>query len=351
MNVILGGGYAGLLCALRLRAAGEAVLLVNGSEHFVERVRLHQLAAGQQLQPWSLSRLLGRDFLAGWVTALDLEQRQVEVVTPEGNRRLDYSQLVVALGSSTDVGQLPGAAEHCYTLDGESAVRFAAKLPDCRRVLVIGGGLTGLELASELAEQHPRLEVTLADRCQPGTGMTGAAAGYVQSVLQQLGVRVVTQPIARVEAGRAGDLEFEAAVECGGFRACPLAAEAGLEVNARGQVLVDEYLRARGHSDVWVIGDAACPPGPQRMACATALPMGELTARNLLALGRAQELKPLRQEFRGRCLSLGRQRGLLQLTRGDDSPLPLYLWGGVGAWIKERIVSGIAMGSLRRAAR
>ncbi|MBX3167611.1 MAG: FAD-binding protein [Candidatus Eremiobacteraeota bacterium] len=54
MNLILGGGYAGLLCALKLRAAGEPVLLVNGSSEFVERTRLHQLAAGQALPRLSL---------------------------------------------------------------------------------------------------------------------------------------------------------------------------------------------------------------------------------------------------------------------------------------------------------
>jgi NADH dehydrogenase len=351
MNVILGGGYAGLLCALKLKAAGQPVLLVNGSDQFVERVRLHQLAAGQQLQSWSLAQVLGSDFLQGWVTAIDTQSRQVEVTTSEGIRRLEYQQLVLALGSFTDVAQLPGAAEHCYTLDGESAARFAERLPSCRRVLVIGAGLTGLELATELAEQHPHLEVTLADRSQPGAAMSARAATYLRSVLSRLNIRVVTTALTEVQAGRAGGLEFDAAVFCGGFRACPLAAEAGLEVNARGQVLVDPYLRVRNDPKVWVIGDAACPPGPNRMACATALPMGELTARNLIALSRGQQLKPLRYQFQGRCLSLGRQRGLLELTRGDDSPLPLYLWGGLGARIKEFIVAGIALGSLKRAAR
>lgn len=351
MNVILGGGYAGLLCALKLRAAGEKVLLVNGCEQFVERTRLHQLAAGQQLAPMSLRSMLGADFLQGWVTHLDLGARRVEVTTPEGARSVEYEQLVLALGSSTDVGQLPGAAEHCYTLDGESARRFAEKLPTARRVLVIGGGLTGLEMASELAEQHPQLEVTLVDPMGIQRGLAAGPARYLQGVLDQLGVRVVTKTIARVQAGRADELEFDLAMYCGGFRACPLAGEAGLQVNSRGQVLVDEFLRARDGERVWVIGDAACPPGPQRMACATALPMGELAAHNLLALRRGEPLRPLRQQFRGRCLSLGRSRGLLQLTRPDDSPLPFYLWGGLGAWVKERILGGIALGSLRRAAR
>ena len=59
--IVIGAGYAGLTCALRLarKARGRArVTLVNGSERFVQRVRLHQRAAGQRPAEPELHRLV-----------------------------------------------------------------------------------------------------------------------------------------------------------------------------------------------------------------------------------------------------------------------------------------------------
>ena len=349
MIIILGGGFAGLLCALRLRQHTQ-VLLINASPHFEERTRLHQLAAGHRLPQLRLEESLPGQFLQGWVTAIQPVARQVEVATAEGLQTIDYQKLVIALGSHTDVSRLPGAAEHCYTLAGESARRLARDLPDRGRILVIGDGLTAVELASELAESHPGLQVRLAGAHQPGHDLSASAAGYLRATLEQMGVTVHQQRIREVQAGRADGLEFDLAVYCGGFRACPLASEAGLPVNERGQLLVDETLRCPRYPEIWGIGDAASPPVSQRMACATALPMAQLAAANLLAELEDRPLKPFRHRFLGRCFSLGRRRGLLQFVRADDSSLPFYLWGGLAAWTKEKILSGIALGSLKRAA-
>ena len=86
MNIlILGGGYAGLMTALRLgnRGLGPHVTLVNALPDFVERVRHHQLGAGTAPPRRSITRLLrgtGVRFVAGRVTRLDLDRRVARLV-------------------------------------------------------------------------------------------------------------------------------------------------------------------------------------------------------------------------------------------------------------------------------
>jgi NADH dehydrogenase len=103
--VVLGAGYAGLLAALRLagKAGGAAqVTLVNDAPHFVERIRLHQVAVGAAVPRRPLARVLqgsGVELLLGRATSVEPATRRV-VVEREGERTtLRYDALVYALGS------------------------------------------------------------------------------------------------------------------------------------------------------------------------------------------------------------------------------------------------------------
>ncbi|HEY9413204.1 MAG TPA: FAD-dependent oxidoreductase, partial [Pseudonocardia sp.] len=131
--VVLGAGYTGMFSAIRLahrtRRAGVKITLVNPSSRFVERLRMHQIAAGQELAHHRISDLLagtGVTFVQGAATAIDPEARRITV---DGATPLGYDTLVYALGSSTDTGNVPGADVHAFTLNSpETAGRFAARL-------------------------------------------------------------------------------------------------------------------------------------------------------------------------------------------------------------------------------
>ncbi|MWA08322.1 NAD(P)/FAD-dependent oxidoreductase [Streptomyces sp. BA2] len=169
--VVVGAGYAGLLAAKRLarklRRSDVAITLVNASDRFVERVRLHQLAAGQRLAELSLRQQLrgtSVQLVVGRVTAIDTTCRTVCMdVAP---RTIGYDTLVNAVGSRARLDDvLPGAVEHAYAVAGsEQATRLrhrVAELASDGTVAVVGGGLTGLETASELAKSYPELWVRL----------------------------------------------------------------------------------------------------------------------------------------------------------------------------------------------
>src|SRR5690242_18650036 len=173
--VVAGAGYAGMTAATclarRTRRYRAHITLINPSPRFVERLRLHQIAAGQQLPVHQIADILagtGIQFVTDRVTAIDPQRRAVEV----GGSWLPYDTLVYAIGSITTTRVVPGVAQHAYTLNGiEAAMSFAARLDGARSVAVCGGGLTGVEAATEVAESHPDLKVVLISETSPGSMM------------------------------------------------------------------------------------------------------------------------------------------------------------------------------------
>ncbi len=352
--VVLGGGYAGTLAALSLagqtkRQAVE-VILVNGSDHFVERIRHHQLAAGQHPNSRPFIKLLAGShvrFVQGWCTALIPAANQITVQTPSGHVTLDYDYLIYALGSTSATSRVPGVADYAHTLADEAAVlrlrqqakQLAAKQ---RHFLVIGGGLTGIEAATELAESYPGLQVTLATRGKLGAALSPAGAAHVQRVFARLGITVVeettverlTVNAAECTGGRR--LPFDGALWASSFVVPKLAAASGLPVDTSGRILVDESLRVVNHPEIYAAGDAAATP--LRMACATAMPMGAYVANHLTAQLKKQPLPaPFRFSYLLQCISLGRHDGLVQFVKANDSPKARVITGWVAARVKELI--------------
>ena len=360
--VAIGAGYAGLgaakRTAARLGSADVQVTLVNAVDRFVERVRLHQLAAGQRLVDLPLADLLagtGVDLVVARVTGIDPEKRRVRLDAAPHD--LAYDTLVYALGSGSEVDSTPGVREHAFTVaDSGSAIRLAARvraLDPGNQIAVVGGGLTGIETAAELAATHPSLPVTLVTRGEVGGWLSTHARRHLRAAFSRLGIEV--QQDARVlevtEAGllldgAGGDRELgaDAVVWTAGFRVPDLARDAGLAVDGCGRMEVDRLLRSVSHPDIYGIGDSAAAwtaGGESRMSCQTGLPMGLHAADAISALLTGQEPKPRRIRYVWQNISLGRHDGVTQFTRADDSAIDrAVLTGRRSAKFKEVVTRG-----------
>ncbi|WP_330174322.1 FAD-dependent oxidoreductase [Streptomyces sp. NBC_01498] len=343
---MVGAGYAGLMCALRL-APYAHVTLVDPADRFTERVRLHERASGRPdvthaLAPWL--RPAGITHVAARATAIDTGAREVR--TDDG-RTLPYDRLVHALGSRT---RTTGDHERAYTV--ESAAELHKRLRDTPGSLtVVGGGLTGIELAAELGETHPHWRVGLLTEGVVGPGLSERGRAHVRAALTTRGVRL--------EEGRraTGPDDIDADVVVWAASMTPnseVARAAGIALDARGRVEVDAALRSVSHPEVYAVGDSAAghtaTAGPLRMGCAAALPSGSQAAGAIVADLRGEEPKPLNFSYSIQCLSLGRRDGLVQFVRADDSPRDRVLTGRPAAYVKEGIVRG-TVGVLKQASR
>lgn len=316
--VILGGGYGGAIAAVRIARRGIPVTLIDANDGLVERIRMHQVAAGDEVEPVRFARLfrhLPVRTIRARVTSIDRSRRKVQTTVGE----VDYDQLVYALGS---VGE---SREGTVTLNNPRLVR--EKLRTARSIAIVGAGLTGIELASEIAERHPHVAVTLVDAHELGHDLSSAARRHLREFFENHRVRVVEN--TRVDDPQS--LDSDVVVWAGAFRVSDIARNAGLEVNERGQIVVDRHLRSSDPS-IFAVGDAAWLRG-YRMSCALALPMGAYVADFLSGA----TTEPFRFGFAIRCISLGRHDGIVQFVNPDDSPRERALTGRPAAWIKEMI--------------
>jgi NADH dehydrogenase FAD-containing subunit len=348
--VVLGAGYSGQPAArLLARAKDISVTLVNERDRFVERVRLHQLAAGEKLRERPLSELLkgtGVRLVVDRVAAIDPDAKTVVLASGDV---LPYDTVVYALGSRMGGGAVPGVAEHAHTVaTQEDAARLRARLSDGGVVTVVGGGLTGIEAATELAEQYPALKVRLVTDGVFGAALSQKGRRHLKRTFDRLGIELREQaPVAEVRAdgvvlADGEHIGSDVLVWTIGFTVPRLAAEAGLAVDEHGRLLVDDTGRSTSHPDVYGVGDAAAMhmPGGQelRMACATAMPVAQQAVRAILARRDGRPVKPFRFRYVNQCISLGRRDGLIQFVNRYDEPVETVLTGRLAALYKETVV-------------
>ncbi|MFE0604173.1 NAD(P)/FAD-dependent oxidoreductase [Streptomyces sp. NPDC058892] len=362
---VLGAGYAGAYVAgtlaRRLSPADTEITVVNAEPDFVQRLRLHQLAAGQQIEAPQLADVFagtGIRLRPARITGIDPERRVVAVADADGGGEVGYDTLVYALGSHVADHGVPGVAEHAFHVTSRpAALRLRERLdsldsPGRRdeggRVVVIGDGLTGIETATEIAESRPGLSVALVARGELGAALSAGARGHLRQACDRLGITVLEHTDVRaVEAkwvlcADGSTLASDATVWTAGFAVGLIAAEAGLDVTEDGRVVVDRTMRSVSHPHVYAVGDSAYALGdngrPLPMSCASAGYTGMQATVAIVGRLTGRKIPNVKLEYHGNHISLGRRDGILQMVDGEAQAKPKYLGGRKAARIKAGIL-------------
>ncbi|VVJ18178.1 NADH dehydrogenase (EC [Amycolatopsis camponoti] len=340
--VVIGGGYAGVMAANRLtRRDDVAVTLVNPRPRFVERIRLHQLAAGSGDAVVAYGDVLAERvrLVVDSVTAIDATAR---AVTLAGGRTLAYDYLIYAVGSTG--ATVPEFAYPVTTF--EEARQLRPVLDAASAVTVVGAGPAGIETAAELAEAGRAVTLVCGGELGPSLHPSGRHA--VAARLAKLGVTVlvdavvsaVTRDAVRLADGR--ELPSPVTVWTAGFGVPDLAARSGLSTDALGRLRTDETLTSVDDDRIVAAGDAAAPSDlPYRMGCQSAIQLGPQAAETVLSRLAGTRPAPADVGFAGLCLSLGRRAGIFQFSRRDDTAIRLRISGRPGAKVKELICASI----------
>ncbi len=366
--VVVGGGYGGLAAARRLggrlrRSGGllgrrdvpgapplrPLVTLVDRHPYHLLETRLHEAVARGTDVTFPIHRALEGlpvELRLGHVERIDLGRRRVHILS---DLPLPYDALIIALGSQTNFYGIPGLADHALELkDLEDVHRIRQQLarvfaaaaaernPQRRRelltIVIGGGGLTGVELAAELAERVPELArthglflrdvdlilVEMGARILPT--LDEAMSRRAAAELERRGVRILTG--TRIVEARQGAVQLEpggwlavgALIWTGGVRAAELFVGDGntrVETGPQGRLVVEPTLMLKGCPGVFAVGDIALALDPATglpvaQAAQLALQQGEVAADNVLAWLEGRPLEIYRPRWLGELVSLGR---------------------------------------------
>ena len=369
--VVLGAGYAGLTVAhgvwRRSRGTIPTVL--------VDRHPVHVL----RTQLFEVGRIAESEDAAAWTVALGkvFDRTSVRVHTgtvgsidlPHGVVRTDagevaYRALVIALGSVPAYYGVPGAPEHTHQVYGllgaqrlARAMREAEKasvaLPGERRprVVVIGGGSTGTELAAEIATadwtaiSDPRArtpEVILVAGALPFLdGFPPSLVAHARALLRQGGVHLILGlNTVRVEPGKVyledgTVLACDAAVWCAGIEAPMAVRSLDVPHGKSGRIRVGPSLEVPGVPGIFALGDIAefRDPASGMVVPATAqaaIAEARRVAENVVAVWNGAAPRPFTYRERGVLLALGLGRGAASVHR-------LTIWGRPASLLKRAV--------------
>jgi NADH dehydrogenase len=343
--LVLGAGFAGLWSAVgAARALDERkigpdqveVTVVNATPWHCIRVRNYETdLSGVRVPLADVLEPIGVRAVIAEVTDISVADRTVTCATAAGSSKLPYDRLVFALGSRLVRPPIPGLQEHAYDVDTyEAAARLAAhntalagrpRSPARDTVLVIGAGLTGIEVATEMpsrlraalaADANARPRVILADRAaRIGSDMGDSSRPVIAEALAALGVE--TRPgvtVGAVDAGGATlatDERIDAAtvVWCAGMEASPLTACFPVTRDRFGRVPVRPTLKIDGLPAEFAAGDVAwfAIDGSHScvMSCQHGRPMGRFAGHNVVCDLLGEPMLPLAIGWYTTILDLG----------------------------------------------
>jgi NADH dehydrogenase len=352
--LIIGAGFAGMYAALsaaRLRDIQGAspeqleIALVAPEPTLVVRPRLYEPKPDTMTAPLrDVLAAVDVDYVQGSAETIDTALRTVQIRTPAGaGKTLSYDSLVIAAGSRLFRPDIPGLAEHGFSVDAlddaaalDRHLHALAGRPSTKArdtVVVAGGGFTGIEAATDMparlryilgADATPRvIIVERNDRIAPDMG--DDARPVIEDALRKLGIEtrlgtgVTALDAARVTLSTGEHIETNTVVWAAGLRAAPLTMQIPAERDRAGRLLADRDLRVPGVAGVFVAGDAAhaaCDDAGTiaLMSCQHATRMGAFAGNNAAATLLGVRTRAYHQKAYVTCLDLGEAGALF--TRG-----------------------------------
>ncbi len=333
--IVLGAGYGGLMTALQLeekvRNLKDVNIILVDRNNFHQYIHLsYEIVTGVKkaddfIVP--LNELLEKrkiQFLQATVEGIDLAHKIVQISGGD----LWYTKLVIALGSEPTFFNIKGVENAYCVCSVESAVKIKDKLKDLGgpdqnvKVIVGGGGFTGIELAGEIADEL-KCCVTIIEGSNmllPSWGIPEFSS-KVTKVLEDMGAKIELNKLISEIKPNAVVLNDGAQMDCsifiwtGGVQASRVVYESELKTGKGKRAVINEYCEAVDFPGVYVVGDCALVVDPETkeplpQCIEIALQQADSVSKNLIADLTDGKREIFTPKFSGLILAVGERYGI-----------------------------------------
>lgn len=342
--VILGGGYGGMRILHRLLPNhlpdDVQITLIDKNPYHCLKTEYYALAAGtisDQHIRVSFPEHPRLHSTFGEVTAIQLDEKNVLL---KNGTTIPYDDLIIGLGCEDKYHNIPGAKEFTHSIQSIDQCRETYQtlnnLKAGAKVAIVGAGLSGVELASELRESRKDLHIKLFDRGKHIlSSFPERLSNYVEKWFTEHGVDIVNNAtITKVEQNTVYNhdepIEFDAIVWTAGIQPNKIVRDLPVEKDKQGRVLLTNQHSIPNYEDAFVVGDCASLPH------APSAQLAEAQAEQIVqVLQKKWNNEPLPESFppfklKGVLGSLGKKQGFGLV---NDRPLigrvPRLLKSGV----------------------
>lgn len=272
--VLLGGGY-GNMRVLRELLPNQlpddvSITLVDRVPYHCLKTEYYALAAGtvsDQDVRVSFPEHPNLHMKYGEITKIDLENSIIQFANEDS---LPFDQLIIGLGCEDKFHNVPGADVYSHSIQTIGKARDTYQtlnnLPASSVVSIVGGGLSGIELASELRESRPDLIIKLFDRGKTIlSSFPERISRYVQNWFSTNGVDVINEAnITEVGEGliynHGEAVPTDVVVWTAGIQPNKLIRELDVEKDRQGRVVLTPHHNIPEYDHVYVVGDCASLP-------------------------------------------------------------------------------------------
>ncbi|MDC3417150.1 NAD(P)/FAD-dependent oxidoreductase [Aquibacillus salsiterrae] len=348
--VVLGGGYGGLRIIHKLLDIGlpsdVLITLVDRNPYNSLKTEFYALAAGTTADSDVRTDFPNHqqvDLIFGEITEIDVTNEQVIVDNEE--EPIPYDFLVVGLGCEDNYHGIPGAEEFTKSVQTISNARKAnlavGNLHAYGKVVVVGAGLSGIEVASEIRESRPDLNIYLLDR---GSSVLSAFDSKIQSYVEDWFEKNDVEVLHHANVDQVDEygvtnngkkLESDVVIWTAGVRPHHLVRALPFEKDKYEKIVLNDYCQVPSHQNVYVVGD--CASSTYSPSAQLAGKQGEQIAEVLEAvLNNREPKKPKALKLKGQLGSLGKNDGFGNMyNQPVTGLLPRLAKSGV-LWLNKR---------------
>ncbi|KIL42624.1 NAD(P)/FAD-dependent oxidoreductase [Jeotgalibacillus soli] len=269
--VLLGGGYGNMRVLLRLLPNqlpdDVTVTLIDRNPYHCLKTEYYALAAGtisDKEVRVTFPEHKNLSIRYGNISKIDTDNQQIVL---DHGESVPYDDLIVGLGCEDKYHNVPGADEYTYSIQSIHQSRATyeklSNLPSGSVVGIVGAGLSGIELASELRESRSDLKIKLFDR---GARILPAfperLSNYVQKWFDANGVEVVSNSnITKVEPSMLYNHEdtipVDVCVWTAGIQPVEVVRSMNTERGSSGRLVVTTHHNLPDDEHVYIVGDCA----------------------------------------------------------------------------------------------